>query len=116
MPSSPTWSSASSGTGRRPGCRRAALETLAIIAYRQPVARATVSSIRGVSADATIRTLLQRGLVAESGTEAANGAILYVTTGEFCERLGSDERRRAAPLAPYLPEADVLDDIAGASR
>lgn len=95
---------------------RAALETLAIIAYRQPVARSTVSSIRGVSADATIRTLVQRGLVAESGDEAANGAILYVTTGEFCERLGLTSVDELPPLAPYLPEADVLDDIAGASR
>lgn len=95
---------------------RAALETLAIIAYRQPVARATVSSIRGVSADATIRTLLQRGLVAESEDGSPNGAILYVTTGEFCERLGLTSVDQLPPLAPYLPEADVLDDIAGASR
>ncbi len=95
---------------------RAALETLAIVAYRQPVARATVSSIRGVSADATIRTLVQRGLVTESGSEAPNGAILYVTTGEFCERLGLTSVDQLPPLAPYLPEADVLDDIAGASR
>ncbi|WP_380168284.1 SMC-Scp complex subunit ScpB [Jannaschia sp. R86511] len=95
---------------------RASLETLAIIAYRQPVARSTVSSIRGVSADATIRTLVQRGLVAESGDESPNGAILYVTTGEFCERLGLTSVDELPPLAPYLPEADVLDDIAGASR
>ena len=95
---------------------RASLETLAIIAYRQPVTRSTVSSIRGVSADATIRTLVQRGLVAESGAEAANGAILYVTTGEFCERLGLTSVDELPPLAPYLPEADVLDDIAGAAR
>lgn len=95
---------------------RAALETLAIVAYRQPVARATVSSIRGVSADATLRTLVQRGLVAEGESDAANGAILYVTTGEFCERLGLRSPDELPPLAPYLPEADVLDDIAGSTR
>lgn len=95
---------------------RAALETLAIIAYRQPVGRGTVSSIRGVSADGTIRTLLQRGLVVESAESTATGATLYVTTDEFCERLGLRSLDELPPLAPYLPETDVLDDIAGDTR
>lgn len=95
---------------------RAALETLAIIAYRQPVGRGTVSSIRGVSADGTIRTLVQRGLVAESDSASATGATLYVTTSEFCERLGLRSIDDLPALAPYLPETDVLDDIAGNTR
>jgi segregation and condensation protein B len=96
---------------------RAALETLAIIAYRQPVTRGTVSSIRGVSADATIRTLVQRGLVAESGGEgSAGGAILYVTTDELCERLGIASVDDLPPLAPYLPDADSLGDIDARDR
>ncbi|WP_336923163.1 SMC-Scp complex subunit ScpB [Aquipuribacter sp. SD81] len=95
---------------------RAALETLAIIAYRQPVARATVSSIRGVSADATIRTLVQRGLVAEASGEGPGGAILYVTTDELCERLGLTSLDELPPLAPYLPETDVIDEIEGRDR
>lgn len=95
---------------------RAALETLAIIAYRQPVGRGTVSSIRGVSADGTIRTLLQRGLVAESDSATATGATLYVTTDQFCERLGIRSIDDLPALAPYLPETDVLDDIAGDTR
>ncbi|MFC5382451.1 SMC-Scp complex subunit ScpB [Aquipuribacter nitratireducens] len=109
------------GDGATARLSRAALETLAIIAYRQPVARSTVSSIRGVSADATIRTLVQRGLVAEGGSAGGaeggpGGAILYVTTDELCERLGIRSVDELPPLAPYLPEADALDDIGAEGR
>ncbi len=95
---------------------RAALETLAIVAYRQPVARSTVSSIRGVSADGTLRTLVQRGLVVEQGTETATGAILYGTSDEFCERLGLRGIDELPDLAPYLPETGQLAEIAEEHR
>ena len=95
---------------------RAALETLAIVAYRQPVTRGTVSSIRGVSADGTLRTLVQRGLVTERGTEPATGAIHYGTTDEFCERLGLRGVDELPDLAPYLPDPGQLTEISEERR
>lgn len=83
---------------------RAALETLAIIAYRQPVARSTIASIRGVSADAVLRTLQMRGLVAEVGSDPATGAVLFGATTELYERLGLTGPDDLPPLAPFLPE------------
>ena len=88
----------------------AALETLAVIAYRQPVTRGRVSAIRGVNVDGVVRTLQARGLIEETGTEPS-GAILYRTTGEFLEYLGVNSLEDLPPLAPYLPDATVLDDI-----
>lgn len=90
---------------------QAALETLAIVAYRQPVSRARVSAIRGVSVDAVMRTLVTRGLVEESGVDPASGAILYRTTSYFLERMGMQSLEDLAPLAPLLPDVDALDDI-----
>ena len=89
---------------------QAALETLAVIAYRQPVTRGRVSAIRGVNVDGVVRTLQARGLIEETGTEPS-GAILYRTTAEFLEYLGLDSLEDLPPLAPYLPDATVLDDI-----
>ncbi|PRY17802.1 SMC-Scp complex subunit ScpB [Kineococcus rhizosphaerae] len=83
---------------------QAALETLAIVAYRQPVSRARVSAVRGVSVDGVMRTLLTRGLVSEAGVEASSGATLYRTTGEFLQRMGLDSLEDLPPLAPFLPE------------
>lgn len=85
----------------------AALETLAVIAYRQPVTRGQVSAVRGVSVDSVVRTLVARGLVAELGTEPS-GAVLYGTTPYFLERLGMSSLDELPPLAPYLPEIDAL--------
>lgn len=90
---------------------QAALETLAIVAYRQPVSRARVSAIRGVSVDAVMRTLVTRGMVEESGTDPESGAILYRTTSYFLERMGMGSLDDLAPLAPLLPDVDALDDI-----
>ncbi|MFN8076402.1 MAG: SMC-Scp complex subunit ScpB [Kineosporiaceae bacterium] len=90
---------------------QAALETLAIVAYRQPVSRARVSAIRGVNVDAVMRTLLTRGLVTEAGTDPESGAILYRTTSYFLERMGMESLDDLAPLAPLLPDVDALDDI-----
>jgi len=88
---------------------QAALETLAVIAYRQPVSRARVSAVRGVNCDGVIRTLVLRGLVEDSGTDHETGAILYRTTSYFLERLGMASLDELPELAPFLP--DDIEDI-----
>jgi segregation and condensation protein B len=88
---------------------QAALETLAVIAYRQPVNRARVSAVRGVNCDGVIRTLVLRGLVEDSGSDPETGAILYRTTGYFLERLGMASLDELPDLAPFLP--DDIEDI-----
>lgn len=89
---------------------QAALETLAVIAYRQPVTRGRVAAIRGVNVDGVVRTLHTRGLIEEAGAEPS-GAILYRTTTEFLEYLGLESLDDLPPLAPYLPDASALGDI-----
>ena len=98
---------------------QAALETLAVVAYRQPVNRARVSAVRGVNCDSVLRTLTLRGLVEEAGTESETGAILYRTTGYFLERLGLASLEELPDLAPFLPEhvedvEDAVDEHKGA--
>lgn len=88
---------------------QAALETLAVIAYRQPVSRARIAAIRGVNVDSVVRTLTMRGLVAEEGTDPQSGAMLYRTTPYFLERLGIDSVADLPQLAPHLPGLDDLD-------
>ena len=88
-----------------------AYETLAVIAYQQPVTRARVASIRGVNADAAIRQLLQRQLIREAGREAGSGATLYETTELLLAKLGLNSLDELPALAPFLPddtEAAVL--------
>jgi segregation and condensation protein B len=87
---------------------QAALETLAVVAYRQPVSRARVSAVRGVNCDGVMRTLGLRGLAEEAGTDHETGAILYRTTGYFLERLGLASLEQLPELAPFLP--DHIDD------
>jgi segregation and condensation protein B len=87
---------------------QAALETLAVVAYRQPVSRARVSAVRGVNCDSVMRTLVLRGLVEETGTDPETGAILYRTTAYFLERLGLASLEDLPDLAPFLPE-DIED-------
>jgi segregation and condensation protein B len=87
---------------------QAALETLAVVAYRQPVSRAQVSAVRGVNCDGVVRTLTLRGLVEEAGTDQETGATLFRTTGYFLERLGLASLDQLPELAPFLP--DHLDD------
>ena len=89
---------------------QAALETLAVIAYRQPISRARICRIRGVNVDGVVRTLLARGLVEETGL-TPSGARLYGTTGEFLEKMGITSLSELVPLAPYLPDADALDEL-----
>ncbi len=94
---------------------QAALETLAVVAYRQPVSRARVSAVRGVNCDGVMRTLTLRGLVEEAGTEHETGAILYRTTVYFLERLGLASLEDLPDLAPFLPDhiEDAGDEHAG---
>ncbi len=96
--------------GQQARLTQAALETLAVVAYKQPVSRARVSAIRGVNVDGVMRTLLTRGLVEEAGRDGEHGATLYRTTGYFLERIGVTSLDDLPELAPYLPDMDDLDD------
>ncbi|MGL5865663.1 MAG: SMC-Scp complex subunit ScpB [Dermatophilaceae bacterium] len=98
--------------GQQARLTQAALETLAVIAYRQPVSRSRVSAVRGVNVDGVVRTLLTRGLVCEVGQDEESTATLYGTTSTFLERLGLSSLDDLPALAPFLPEVDALDDIA----
>ncbi|WP_433269397.1 SMC-Scp complex subunit ScpB [Micromonospora vinacea] len=93
---------------------QAALETLAVVAYKQPVTRSRISAIRGVNCDGVIRTLVTRGLIEECGTETDSGAFLYKTTTLFLEKLGLNTVNELPPLAPFLP--DDVEELADATR
>jgi segregation and condensation protein B len=97
--------------GARSKLTRAALETLAVVAYRQPVTRVRVSAVRGVNCDAVMRTLLARGLITEAGTDPDTGAVTFATTELFLERLGLSALADLPDIAPLLPDVDVIDDI-----
>jgi segregation and condensation protein B len=98
--------------GQQARLTQAALETLAVVAYRQPVTRSRVSAIRGVSVDAVMRTLLTRGLVEECGADPDTGGGLYRTTRLFLEKLGLRSLEELPSLAPLLPDTSQLDDVA----
>ena len=102
--------------GQQARLTRASLETLAVIAYRQPVSRARVSAVRGVNVDGVVRTLLTRGLITEVTKDEESGATLYGTTPYFLERMGLNSLDDLPPLAPYLPDAAVLDDLVSEAR
>lgn len=95
--------------GQRSRLSQAALETLAVIAYRQPVTRARVSAIRGVNVDGVVRTLLSRGLIVEVGSDPETGGGLYKTSELFLERMGMQSLDELPSLAPLLPELDTLE-------
>lgn len=88
---------------------QAALETLSVIAYLQPISRARISAVRGVNVDGVVRTLLARGLVAEAGTDEPSGATVFATTDYFLERMGLAGLDELPPLAPHLPDASALE-------
>jgi segregation and condensation protein B len=89
-----------------------ALETLAIIAYKQPIARAHISAIRGVNVDATLKTLVARGYVEESGHEHTPGnPTLFSTTSAFLERLGVNSLADLPPLADFVPESSLVEAL-----
>ncbi len=94
---------------------QAALETLAVVAYRQPITRARISAIRGVNVESVLRTLVSRELVAETGQEEATGAILYTTTPYFLERMGLSSLEQLPEIAPHLPELSALESEIGGS-
>ncbi|MGO2185923.1 MAG: SMC-Scp complex subunit ScpB, partial [Brevibacterium aurantiacum] len=97
-------------SGQSAKLSQAALETLAVIAYRQPISRPRIAAIRGVSVDGVIRTLLLRGLIVEAGKEATTSALLYTTTHQFLDALGMNSIDDLPEIAPYLPEdADVAE-------
>jgi len=96
--------------GQQARLTQAALETLAVVAYKQPVSRARVSAIRGVNVDGVMRTLLTRGLVEEAGQDHETGANLYRTTGYFLERIGVTSIDELPELAPYLPDMEDFED------
>ena len=107
--------------GQHAKLTQAALETLAVVAYRQPVSRGRVSAIRGVNVDAVMRTLVSRGLVEEAGVERETGSHLYRTTSYFLERMGLTSVEQLPEIAPFLPEmaelegedelADLVDEV-----
>lgn len=95
--------------GQQSKLSQAALETLAIVAYTQPVARSRVAAIRGVNVDGVVRTLALRDLIAEVGRDPVTGAALFATTTSFLERLGLDSLDDLPPIAPHLPPASQLE-------
>lgn len=97
--------------GQRAKLTRAALETLAVVAYRQPVTRARVSAVRGVNCDGVLRTLLTRGLVEEAGIDHGTQGTLFRTTELFLERLGLSGLDELPPIAPLLPDVDAIDEL-----
>src|SRR3954453_12407592 len=104
--------------GQQARLTQAALETLAVVAYKQPVSRSRVSAIRGVNVDGVMRTLLNRGLVEEAGTDEETGAHLYRTSSYFLERIGVTSIDELPELAPFLPGVEDFEDeqevVAGA--
>ena len=97
--------------GQQARLTQASLETLAVIAYRQPVSRARVSAVRGVNVDGVVRTLTSRGLIEEVEDVGESGALLYRTTPYFLQRMGLSSLDDLPALAPYLPDADVIDEL-----
>jgi segregation and condensation protein B len=98
--------------GQQSRLTRAALETLAVVAYRQPVTRFQVAAVRGVNVDGVFRTLLARGLVRETGRDEGPGqAVLYGTTPAFLEQLGLDALDELPPIKDYLPDGVDLSDL-----
>ena len=90
---------------------QAGLETLAVVAYRQPVTRSRISAIRGVNVDGVVRTLVTRGLIEETGHDHETGAHLYRTTTYFLERLGLKSLDELPPIAAHLPMPDNVEEV-----
>lgn len=96
--------------GQQARLTQAALETMAVVAYRQPISRTRISAIRGVNVDSVVRTLVTRGLVEESDVDPESGAILYRTTSYFLERMGMGSIDELPDIAPLLPDIGDMDD------
>jgi segregation and condensation protein B len=90
----------------------AALEVLAIVAYRQPISRSQIAEIRGVDSDGVVKTLLQRGLLEESGRAGGPGApVLFSVSDEFLERMGLASLDELPPLSGFMPDAEAVEDM-----
>jgi segregation and condensation protein B len=96
--------------GQQAKLSQPALETLAVVAYRQPVSRSRISAVRGVNCDGVMRTLLTRGLIEEAGTDVDSGAILYRTTPLFLEKMGMQTLEELPELAPLLPSVESMEE------
>ncbi len=100
--------------GQQAKLSQAALETLAVVAYLQPISRSRVGSIRGVNVDGVMRTLATRGLIEEAGHSEETGAMLWRTSPVFLEKMGLTSLDEMPPIAPHLPEASLLEaELAG---
>ncbi len=100
--------------GQRGTLSQAALETLAVVSYLQPISRGRVSAVRGVNVDGVMRTLATRDLIEEVGRDPETGARLFATTSYFLERMGLTSLDQLPPLAPHLPDASALEaELAG---
>ncbi len=97
--------------GQHARLSQAALETLAVVAYRQPVTRSRIAAIRGVNVDGVVRTLVTRGLIEELGHDNETGALLLRTTPYFLERLGLRELSELPPIAEHLPMPDNVEEV-----
>lgn len=95
--------------GQQAKLSHAALETLAVVAYSQPISRSRVAAVRGVNVDGVIRTLLARGLIEEAGHDPDSAAVVFATTNHFLERMGLRSLDDLPPLAPHLPGVDELE-------
>ncbi|MFC5678176.1 SMC-Scp complex subunit ScpB [Aeromicrobium endophyticum] len=102
--------------GQQARLTQAALETMAVVAYRQPISRSRISAIRGVNVDGVVRTLVTRGLIEEAGADTESGAVLYRTTSYFLERMGLGSITELPDIAQHLPEMEDMEDeaLAGA--
>ncbi|MCW2831247.1 MAG: scpB [Aeromicrobium sp.] len=96
--------------GQQARLTQAALETMAVVAYRQPISRSRISAIRGVNVDGVVRTLVTRGLIEEGGVDGESGAILYRTTSYFLERMGLGSIDELPDIAQHLPEMADMED------
>lgn len=100
--------------GQQSRLSQAALETLAVVAYLQPISRSRVGSVRGVNVDGVMRTLATRGLIEEAGHSEETGAMLWRTSPLFLEKMGYTTLDQLPPIAPHLPEASLLEaELAG---
>jgi len=98
--------------GQQHRLSKAALETLAVVAYRQPVARARIAAVRGVNVDGVVRTLVSRGLIEDAGTDPETGAVVFRTTELFLDRMGLNSLDELPELGPLLPDIDSIDELA----
>jgi segregation and condensation protein B len=90
----------------------AALEVLAIVAYRQPISRAQIGEIRGVDSDGVVKTLEQRGLVVSSGRDPGPGTpVMFTVSPEFLERMGLRSTEELPPVSDFMPDADAIEDM-----